>query len=192
MFKSISKSLRWRGVLAIAIGVISVAWPDITVGAFVILFAVYAFTTAATDGVRAFTSERAGPVVGYLLLSGLSVTAGVVALAWPGITALVLTLWVGAWAIGTGLTEVILAYRLGDGGGERASWVLAGLITTALGIVFVVRPDAGAVSLATVFGLFSIISGVSALVLSTKMRETQTTAQRLIGSALGEPTPSRP
>jgi uncharacterized membrane protein HdeD (DUF308 family) len=75
MFKSISTSLLWRGILAIAIGVVSVAWPDITVGAFVILFAVYAFMAAAAEGTRAFTSRHAGPVFGYLLLSVLSATA---------------------------------------------------------------------------------------------------------------------
>src|SRR5918912_653293 len=92
MFKSISTSLLWRGILAIAIGVVSVAWPHITVGAFVILFAVYAFMVAAADAVRAFGSRDAGPLVGYLLLSVLSVAAGVVALVWPNITAQALTI----------------------------------------------------------------------------------------------------
>src|SRR5215475_9867948 len=100
MFKSVSSSLLWRGLLAVAIGVISVAWPNITVGAFVILFAVYAFL--GTDTARAFSSDRAGPVIGYLLLALLSVAAGVAALVWPGITALVLTIWVAAWALVTG------------------------------------------------------------------------------------------
>jgi hypothetical protein len=31
-----------RGVLAIVVGIVSVAWPNITIGAFVIVFAVYA------------------------------------------------------------------------------------------------------------------------------------------------------
>ena len=71
---SLSATLVWRGLLAIAVGIVSVAWPNITVGAFVILFAVYVFIAAAMDTVRAFSSSRAGPVVGYLLLAGL---------AWP-------------------------------------------------------------------------------------------------------------
>jgi uncharacterized membrane protein YbaN (DUF454 family) len=43
MFSSMSSALLWRGLLAIAIGIVSVVWPGITVGAFVILFAIYAF-----------------------------------------------------------------------------------------------------------------------------------------------------
>lgn len=85
-------NLLWRSALAIIIGLIAVIWPDITVGAFVILFAVYAFLSAIMDGSRAFSSDRAGPVIGWLLLALLSVVAGIVALAWPDITALALTI----------------------------------------------------------------------------------------------------
>ena len=88
MVKSISTALLWRGILAIAIGVVSVAWPQITIGAVVILFAVYAFMVAVADAARGFSSQHAGPVIGFLLLGLLSLAAGVVALAWPGITAL--------------------------------------------------------------------------------------------------------
>ena len=43
MFKSLSTSLIARGTLALAVGVIALAWPSVTVLALVILFAVYAF-----------------------------------------------------------------------------------------------------------------------------------------------------
>src|SRR5258705_4871270 len=108
---SLSTSLLWRGLLAVAIGIISVAWPGVTVGALVILFAVYAFIMTGTDTMRAFSSDRVGPVFGYLLLAILSFAAGVVALAWPGITALVLTVWIAAWAVLTGIVEVALTFQ---------------------------------------------------------------------------------
>ena len=179
---SLSSSLLWRGLLAIAVGVVSVAWPNVTLGAFVILFAVYAFIAAGADAMRAFSSDRAGPVVGYLLLAVLSVAAGVVALLWPGITALALTLWIGAWAFVTGAVDVGLAFRRGDGAGQHAMWALGGLVSIALGGVLFIRPDIGAVSLATVFGLFSVVNGVSALVLSFQARSVHDTAEGLVGS----------
>jgi uncharacterized membrane protein HdeD (DUF308 family) len=179
---SLSTSLLWRGVLAIAIGIVSVAWPGVTVGALVILFAVYAFIMAGTDTMRAFSSDRFGPVIWYLLLALLSVVAGIVALAWPGITALVLTVWVAVWAFVTGVIEVALTFRQGASAGERAMWMLSGLVSIVLGGVLFIRPDIGAVSLATVFGLFSIFYGVSALVLSFNARQLKSAAQRVIGS----------
>ncbi len=179
---SMSSSLLWRGVLAIAIGVISVAWPGITVGAFVILFAVYAFVASITDAIRAFRSAKPGPVVGYLLLSVLSLAAGVVALVWPGITAMALTICIAAWAFVTGVAEVAIAFQRGELAGERAMWTLSGLVSIALGVVLAIRPELGAATLATVFGLFSIVYGVNALILSGRVRHLRHSAGRLAGS----------
>ncbi len=192
MFRSVSSSLLWRGLLAIAVGIVSVAWPGITVGAFVILFAVYAFLAAGTDVARAFSADRAGPVAGYLLLGLLSLAAGVVALVWPDITAYALTIWVAAWALVTGLVEVGLAFGRGEPAGQRAMWALTGLVSVALGVVLAYRPDIGALThrpdigaltLATVFGLFSIFYGISALVLAAQARRVGNTAGRLTHAA---------
>ena len=176
---SLSTPLLWQGLFAIVIGIVSVAWPNITVGAAVILFAIYAFVAAITDAMRAFSSDRAGPVAGWLLLAFLS-AAGVVALVWPGITALALVILVAIWALVTGIIEVALAFRQGERAGERAMSVLTGLVSIALGVVLFIRPDIGAVSLATVFGLFSLIYGVSALVLSFQARRAASTAHRVL------------
>jgi Short repeat of unknown function (DUF308) len=43
MFKSVSNSLILRGALALIVGIIALAWPNVTILALVILFAVYAF-----------------------------------------------------------------------------------------------------------------------------------------------------
>jgi uncharacterized membrane protein HdeD (DUF308 family) len=180
---SLSTSLLWRGLLAIVVGIVSVAWPNVTVGAIVILFAVYAFIAAITDTMRAFSSDRAGPLAGYLLLAVLSAAAGVVALVWPGITALVLTVWVAAWALITGIIEVALTFRQGATAGERAMWILGGLVSVALALVLFIRPDIGALSLATVFGLFAVVCGMSAVVLSVQARKVTGTVHRLVDSA---------
>jgi uncharacterized membrane protein HdeD (DUF308 family) len=177
MFSS-PNTLLWRGLLAVVIGMVSVAWPGITIGALVILFAVYAFMIAATDGARAFASDRVGPVFGWLLLALLSLAAGVGAVAWPGITALALTIWVAAWALTTGVMEIVLVFQRGEKAGERALFLLTGLVSIALAFVLFVRPDIGAVSLATVFGLFSIVYGISAVFASFEERRGRTNASR--------------
>ncbi len=179
---SLSTSLLWRGLFAIAIGIVSVAWPGITVGAFVILFAIAAFLAAVTDGMRAFSSDRAGPLLGWVLLAALSVVAGIVALVWPGITALVLVIWVAAWALVTGIVEVALAFMRGESAGERVLWALSGLVSIVLAVALFIRPDIGAVSLATVFGLFSMFYGVVAIVLSFQARRARSAAERLVGA----------
>ena len=116
MFKSLSTSLVTRGILAVVVGIIALAWPSVTVLALVILFAVYAFMAAGLQAVRAFSSRKAGPVFGHLLLGLADLAAGVIALAWPGPTALVLVLIVGVWAIVAGLAEIAAAFGHGEPG----------------------------------------------------------------------------
>src|SRR5438045_8310460 len=119
MFKSLSTSLILRGILAVAVGITALAWPQVTVLALVILFAVYAFIAAGLQAMRAFSSRTAGPVFGHLLLGLVDLAAGVIALAWPGPTALVLVLVVASWAVVGGLFEFFTAFRGGETAGTR-------------------------------------------------------------------------
>jgi len=172
MFKSLSTSLIWRGILAVAVGIIALAWPQVTVLALVIVFAVYAFIAAGLEAVRAFSSRKAGSVFGHLLLGLVDLAAGVVALAWPGPTALVLVLIVGIWAVTTGVVEIAAAFGKGEPAGTRAMFILGGLVSIAFGVVLCARPGVGAITLALLFGLFNLIYGTWALVQGIELRRT--------------------
>ena len=155
-----SASLILRGLLAVAVGIISLAWPQVTVLALVIVFAVYAFIAAGLQAMRAFSSRTAGPVFGHLLLGLVDLASGVIALAWPGPTALVLVLIVGIWAITAGIMEIAAAFGAGEPAGTRALFIFAGLISVAFGVVLCARPHTGAITLALLFGLVNLISGI--------------------------------
>jgi uncharacterized membrane protein HdeD (DUF308 family) len=180
MLKSLSTSLIWRGILAVAIGIVALSWPGITVLALVILFAIYAFIAAGMEAVKAFSSERAGPVMGHLLLGLVDVGAGVIALAWPGPTALVLVLLVGAWAIVAGLVEIYAGFEVGESAGTRALFFVSGLISIAFGIVLFARPGVGAVTLALLFGLFNLVYGFWALIEGIDLRRAHRTVDSLV------------
>ena len=175
MFKSPSTSMIVRGVLAIAVGIIALAWPQVTVLALVILFAVYAFIAAGLEAMRAFSSRAAGPVFGHLLLGLVDLAAGVIALVWPGPTALVLVLIVAVWAIIAGLVEFSAAFASGQPAGTRAMLILGGLASIAFGVVLFARPGVGAVTLALLFGLFNLIAGIWMLAQGTELRRTEKT-----------------
>jgi len=183
MFKSLSTSLIVRGLIALGIGVVALAWPGITVLALVVVFAVYAFIGAGLEAQQAFSSRTAGPVAGHLLLGLVGIAAGIVALAWPGPTALVLVLVVASWAIVTGAIEIFLAFRRGEMAGTRAMFILGGLASTAFGIVLFARPGVGAITLALLFGLFNLISGSWMLVRGIELRRTNTSLHSLVSPA---------
>jgi uncharacterized membrane protein HdeD (DUF308 family) len=175
MFKSLSTSLLVRGILAVAVGIIALAWPQVTVLALVILFAVYAFTASGLEAARAFSSAKAGPVFGHLLLGLVDLAAGVVALVWPGPTALVLVLIVGTWAVIAGLVEIAAALQAPEQAGTRAMFILGGLVSVAFGAVLCARPGIGAITLALLFGLFNLAYGTWALVHGIELRRTRKT-----------------
>jgi uncharacterized membrane protein HdeD (DUF308 family) len=172
MFKSLSTSLIWRGILALAVGVIALAWPSVTVLALVIVFAIYAFMASGMEAARAFSSRQAGPVIGHLLLGLVDLAAGIIALVWPGPTALVLVLIVGVWAVIAGVVEFVAAFASGEPAGTRAMFTLGGLATIAFGVVLCARPGIGAVTLALLFGLFSLIYGAWTLAQGIELRRT--------------------
>jgi uncharacterized membrane protein HdeD (DUF308 family) len=139
--------------------------------ALVILFAVYAFMDAVFQGARAFSSRRAGPVVGHLLLGLIDIAAGVIAIAWPGPTALVLTIVIGIWAIIAGIYEFAAAFLRGETAGTRALFIVTSVISVAFGAIVVDRPVLGAFTIALLFGLFCISSGVTLIVQGNELRK---------------------
>jgi uncharacterized membrane protein HdeD (DUF308 family) len=171
MFKSTSTSLILLGVLAVIVGVIAIAWPGVTILALVILFAIYAFMDAGLQAARAFSSRNAGPVLGHLLLGLIDLVAGVVALVWPGPTALVLVIVVAAWAVVGGLAEIFAGFQSGETAGTRTMFIIAGLVSVAFGIVLCARPGVGAVTLALLFGLYSMIYGFSQITAGVQARQ---------------------
>jgi Short repeat of unknown function (DUF308) len=56
--------------------------------------------------------------------------------------------------------------------GTRTMFILTGLVWVAFGVVLFARPDIGAVTLALLFGLFSLISGVTLIARGVQIRRT--------------------
>jgi uncharacterized membrane protein HdeD (DUF308 family) len=176
-------SLILLGILGVIVGVIAIAWPGVTILALVILFAIYAFIAAGLQTMRAFSSGTAGPVFGHLLLALIDLAAGVVAVIWPGPTALVLVLVVAIWAFVTGFGEIFAAFGPGQTAGDRALFIVTGLISVAFGVVLSARPGIGAVTLALLFGLFAMVAGGSQIVLGIQTRRTGRTLHSVLDKA---------
>ena len=88
------------------------------------------------------------------------------------VTALVLVLIAAIWSFTGGGVELFAAFRSGEVAGTRALFIVGGLVSIAFGIVLFSRPDVGAVTLALLFGLFSLIYGFQEIVLGVQARRT--------------------
>ncbi|WP_445502575.1 HdeD family acid-resistance protein [Microvirga sp. G4-2] len=115
--RAASQHERWgllilEGVLNILVGLLAFLMPGLTVVFFVTLLAVWSLITGILMIVAAF---KLSPAFGrgWLIFSGLvSVLFGVALLIAPLIGAVVLTWWLGAYAMVFGIALVILAFRL--------------------------------------------------------------------------------
>lgn len=101
-----------EGIVDITAGAIAFLWPSITVLAFVLLVGAWAIVSGGLMFASAFHLRRGYGRV-WLALSGLaSLVFGVLLVAAPLVGAVVLTWWIGAYAIVFGTLLLVLAYKL--------------------------------------------------------------------------------
>src|SRR5579885_3025364 len=97
----------FRGLAALAFGVITLVWLKLTLLVLVLLFGFSAVISGITTaGIALRNREEHGWIL-HLFEGTLGILAGVVALVWPGITALAFVFLLAAWAISTGVLELI-------------------------------------------------------------------------------------
>jgi uncharacterized membrane protein HdeD (DUF308 family) len=154
-----------RGALAAVLGIVFLIWPGITVGVAVALFAIYCFADAISNVVELFRAEEStGHRMLLVLIAVVDVAAGVVAVAYPSITAEALVVVIGVWAIVTGSMELAGAWQL-RGAHSGTGWLtVAGLMSIVVGILLIASPGIGAVSLALIFAIYLFAYGATMLV----------------------------
>ena len=123
--RAIHRKTRWgflifAGLLNIAVGIGAFFWPGLTVIAFVLLVASWAIVTGVSMTAAAF---RLNIEHGrwWLVLGGmLSLAYGALLILTPLIGAIVLTWWMGAYALAFGIALVIFSFRLRSRQHQRA------------------------------------------------------------------------
>jgi uncharacterized membrane protein HdeD (DUF308 family) len=167
-----------RGVAAIIFGVLALALPGITLLALILMFGAYALVDGVLNIVAAVRGREGGRPWWLLVIEGLvSLGAGIAAFALPGVTALVLVYIIGAWAIITGVLEVIAAVRLRKE--IRNEWWLAlsGVLSIVFGALVMLVPGAGALALVLWIGAYSVVFGAMLLALAFRLRRWHTDQQ---------------
>jgi uncharacterized membrane protein HdeD (DUF308 family) len=89
----------------------------------------------------------------------ISVAAGFVALFWPGITGFVLLLVIGAWAVTSGILEIVMAVRMRKQ--LEHEWLLGieGALSIVFGVLLFLSPLAGAIVLGLWVGAYALVIG---------------------------------
>src|ERR1700704_3224636 len=120
--------LALQGSVEVLFGLLALLWPGLTLLTLVARFAAYAIISGAValyGAVKNRTMDRGWWLI--LLLGLVSVVAGVLAIFYPGLTALALILLMGANALITGVLQIAVAIRLRKMVGNEWLLVLTGV-----------------------------------------------------------------
>jgi uncharacterized membrane protein HdeD (DUF308 family) len=160
-----------RGLFAVVFGLIAIVWPDITVFVIVTIFGAFLMLDGMIEVWVGFLGRgRDEQWWTDALLGVLAILGGVAVIAWPGITAVGLAIFIGAAIAVYGATMLYQAYRLrNELAGERLL-IANGTLSLVLGFLFMVYPSAGAVSLVYLIATYIVVFGVLLIMLGWKIR----------------------
>jgi len=159
-----------RGIAAVAFGVLTFIWPQISLVSLILVYGIYALV----DGVLALIAAIRGGGFAprwWLALGGMiSILAAGVAFAWPGLTALVLVYLIGFWSILRGVLEIVGAIRLRNEIANEWSLGAAGALSVIFGLILVFMPGAGALGLLWLIAAWAVLFGLLLIWVAFKVR----------------------
>lgn len=165
---------RWvlllRGVAAVFFGLSTLIWPGLTLAVLVIIYGAYAVVDGAFAVVAGFRSPAGTRRRLFFAEGALGILAGLVALFWPGITAIVLLYIISFWAIFGGLLRIVTAVLLRGEIENMWAMIANGTLWVLLGIILGALPGVGLLSLAWLIGVFALGAGVTLIWLAIRVR----------------------
>jgi uncharacterized membrane protein HdeD (DUF308 family) len=159
------KKLRWAlgisGALSIALGVVIIVWPGISLYALVLVFGAFALAR----GIVGLATAFAGPIRegrGWLVFWSLvSIAVGVIVFFNTQMSALALLYVIGAYAIVLGAFTIGGAFWLPLDGGDTALLAFSGLVSIVFGVVMFAKPGDGALVLLALIAAYALIVGLA-------------------------------
>jgi uncharacterized membrane protein HdeD (DUF308 family) len=162
-----------RGVAAIGFGILTFIWPGPTLAALVMLFVAYAMVEGTFAIVRGSLS---GSSRWLLVLEGLvGVIIGVITFFAPGITAVGLLYYIGAWAIVTGIFKVVAAIQLRQVINNEWLLIFGGILSLLFGVLVFIYPGASALSILWLIGIYAVVFGATTVALGFRLKGLGTT-----------------
>jgi len=159
-----------RGLAAILFAMAAVTWPQISLSVLVMLFGVYALV----DGIAAL-AWAANPLAGSrwwaLLIEGiLGLVVAFYVFTQPALSDVAFVYAVAFWSIFTGILEIVAGIQLRDVIDNEWTYIIAGIVSIAFGVLVVRNPLAGAVGVVWLFAGYAVLFGVLELALGYRLQ----------------------
>jgi uncharacterized membrane protein HdeD (DUF308 family) len=171
--------LALRGLVAILFGLAALFWPGLILAVLIVLFGAYALVDGVLAVIAAFRSSGRGMRRSLLLIEGvIGILFGILALFWPGLTALALLYIIAFWAILSGIARIVMAIMLRREMENEWSIALSGVLSVILGIILILLPGAGLLAYTWLIGILALVVGIALIYYAFRVR-----GQRMSGSS---------
>ena len=154
------------GAIAVVLGLLALIWPGVTLLVVAVLFGLELIAAGVVRVLAAVTlSELPGSwraVSG--VLGALTIVAGIICLVRPGTSLFVLVVVIAVGWFLDGISELVSAFTVSRGAGERIGLVAFGVISIIAAIVLIAFPLGSLVLLAKIGGVILIAFGIASVI----------------------------
>src|SRR5438874_2021017 len=149
-----------RGIAAVVFGVMAFVYPGLTVAVLVLLFGAWVLVDGIFRVVGALGHRGSDKEWGFDLVIGImGIIIGLLTFHAPRITALALLIYIAAWALMIGASEIALAIKLRKEIKDEWFLILMGLASIIFAVLLLWDPAPGALALIWIIGSYAIASG---------------------------------
>lgn len=161
-----------RGLIAVIFGVLALVWPEITLITLVILFGGFILLEGILNLLIGITSSETNRRWWVTLIEGiLGISVAVLTFVWPNLTAVVLLYFIAAWALITGILEILAAITLRRMLEREWVMILNGALSIIFALLLFIFPGETAISLVWLIGIYAIIIGILLIILGIRLRK---------------------
>ena len=164
-----------RGIAAVLFGIMAFVYPGLTVAVLVLLFGAWILVDGVFRVIGAIGHRASDKEWGFDLIIGImGIIIGFLTFHAPRITALALIIYIAAWALMIGATEIALAIKLRRE--IKGEWflILMGLLSIAFAVMLLWNPLPGALALVWLIGSYAIAFGILAVIFGFRLRSLPT------------------
>jgi uncharacterized membrane protein HdeD (DUF308 family) len=164
-----------RGIAAIVFGIIAFAYPRLAGATLVLFFGAWVLIDGIFRIVGAIGHHASDPDWGWHLVIGiLGIVVGLLTFHSPQVTALALVIYIAAWALMIGASEIAIAVKLRRE--IKGEWflILMGLISILFAVMLLWNPVAGAAALIWLIAWYAVVLGILTIFFGFRLRGLHT------------------
>ncbi len=170
-------ALALRGVIGVLFGLTALFHPGSTIAILLTFFGAYILVNGIFTLVAAFRFSSQDERWGTLLVAGiLGILIGGLVMADPNALAKFIVYIVAAWAVVSGIMEIVAAVRLRREVANETLLLLTGILSLLLGIALFIMPSAGIRATGWLIGIYALLFGFLQLGLAWRLRGVHTTS----------------